>query len=270
MIDCGEGAQAQMQRYGVKWRNLEHLFISHLHGDHYFGLPGLINSMNLLGRTMPLHVYAPAPLESIIQQILEVANTTLCFPYFFHPLPADAALLVDNSSFSVTAFPVEHRIACHGFLITRKTSGRKLLPEVCQQYHIPPTFYDRLKQGEDYISEQGERIRNEWLTTEGPPPRRYAYCADTLFTESFLPHITGVDLLYHESTYLDEDALKAASRFHSTAAQAAQLAVKAGAKELLLGHFSSKYKDLSPFVMEAAAIFPNVRIAEEGSSYEIH
>ncbi len=269
MLDCGEGAQVQMQRYGVKWRNLEYIFISHLHGDHYFGLPGLINSMNLLGRVAPLHVFGPAPLESILRQILDVADTRLGFPLYFHPLPGADARLVDTASFSVSCFPVEHRIACHGFLVTLKTSGRKLLPEACRQYGIPPEFYEQLKQGEDYMPENGERVRNEWVTTDGPPPRRYAYCADTLFTESFLSYISGVDMLYHEATYLDADAAKAALRFHSTARQAALLAAKAEVKQLLLGHFSSKYKELSPFLTEAAAVFPNVRIAEEGVSYEV-
>lgn len=269
MLDCGEGAQVQMQRYGVKWRNLEYIFISHLHGDHYFGLPGLINSMNLLGRIAPLHVFGPAALESIIRQILGVADTTLGFPFHFHPLPEEATLLVDTPAFSVACFPVEHRIACHGFVVTLKTSGRKLLPEACRKYDIPPAFYERLKQGDDYESPGGLPVKNEWVTTDGPPPRRYAYCADTLFTKSFLQHITGVDMLYHEATYLDADAEKAALRYHSTAKQAALLADMAGVKQLLLGHFSSKYKELSPFREEAAMVFPNVQIAEEGISYEI-
>jgi ribonuclease Z len=270
MFDCGEGAQIQMQRFGLKWRKLQHIFISHLHGDHYFGLPGLINSMSLLGRTLPLYVYAPAELESIIQKILEVADTELCYPYHFRALiEGEAELLVENSSFRVSSFPVEHRIACHGFVIERKTRGRKLLPEKCTEHQIPAYFYDRLKQGEDYITKEGSVIKNEWVTTEGPSPKKYAYCADTAFTESFIEYIEGADTIYHECTYLDSDAEKAGKRFHSTAKQAAETAKKAGAKQLLLGHFSSKYRELDPFREEAAEIFPNVLVTQEGVAYEV-
>jgi len=270
LFDCGEGTQIQMQRFGVKWRKMQHIFISHLHGDHYFGLPGLINSMSLLGRNMPLHVYAPAPLEPIIRQILEVADTTLCYPYFFHPLTeGESELLVDNDSFSVKSFPVQHRIACHGFLVERKTKGRKLLPDKCREYEIPAYFYDRLKHGEDYERADGFVVKNEWVTDRGPSPKKYAYCADTVFTESFLEHIAGADTIYHECTYLDADAEKAAVRFHSTAKQAAQIAKQAGAKQLLLGHFSSKYRELEPFREEAASVFPNVLVTTEGVAYEI-
>ena len=269
LIDCGEGTQVQMQRFGLRWRNMHHIFISHLHGDHYFGLPGLINSMSLLGRVAPLHLYAPAPLKPILDAILEVAETVLSYPFYFHPLPEGAALIVDDPSFNVTAFPVNHRIQCHGFLIERKTRGRKLLPDKCSEYGIPTTYYESLKLGNDYEREDGETIKNEWVTEDGPSPRKYAYCADTIFTESFLPMIQDADTIYHECTYLQADAEKAAARYHSTATQAAQIAKMANAKQLLLGHFSSKYKDLEPFREEAAAIFPNVMVSVEGTVYEV-
>jgi len=270
LIDCGEGTQLQMQNYGVKWRKISHIFISHLHGDHYFGLPGLLNSMSLLGRTTPLHLYAPAALESIIHQILTVADTRLCYEFHFHPLQNhEVRLLTDTKTFSVKCFPVEHRIECYGFLITQKTKGRKLLPEKCADYEIPAYFYDRLKQGEDYERKNGFIVKNEWVTEEGPKEKKYAYCADTLFTESFLQHIKNADLLYHECTYLDADAEKAKNRFHSTAGQAAQLAKKAQAGKLLLGHYSSKYRDLEEFEKEAKSIFPDVITSIEGQDYEV-
>lgn len=269
LIDCGEGTQIQMQRYGLKWRNVHHIFISHLHGDHYFGLPGLITSMSLLGRVAPLHLYAPAALAPIIDSILAVADVTLCYPYHFHPLPEGVSRIVDDPSFSVTCFPVEHRIQCHGFLVERKTKGRKLLPQKCVEYEIPAAFYDYLKQGNDYERKDGLIVKNEWVTEEGPSVKRYAYCADTVFTESFLPVIQDVDTIYHECTYLEKDADKAAARHHSTAAQAALIAKMANAKQLLLGHFSSKYKELEPFREEAGAIFPNVFVSIEGTSYEV-
>lgn len=269
LIDCGEGTQSQMQRYGLRWRSMHHIFISHLHGDHYFGLPGLINSMSLLGRVAPLHLYAPAPLQPIIESILTIADTVLSYPFYFHPLPEGSALLVDDPSFSVTCFPVNHRIQCHGFLVERKTRGRKLLPDKCAEYNIPSVFYDSLKQGSDYEGEDGAIVKNEWVTEDGPAVKKYAYCADTLFTDSFLDVIQGADTIYHECTYLEADKEKALKRYHSTAAQAAQLAKMANAKQLLLGHFSSKYKELEPFREEAAVIFPNVFVSIEGTAYEV-
>lgn len=269
MLDCGEGVQVQMQKYDMKWRRIRHIFISHLHGDHYFGFPGLINSMSLLGRTLPLHVYAPAGLQEIMEPILRVADTELNYPYHFHPLPEGSELLADTSSFSVTCFPVEHRIPCHGFLIERKTRGRKLLPDKCAEYGIPAYFYDRIKAGEDYTRDDGFVVKNEWVTEEGPLPRKYAYCADTLATKSYLPYIMGADTIYHEATYTQDSMDKALARYHSTAGQAAQVAKAAGAHQLLLGHFSSKYRDLEPFLAEASVIFPNTIITQEGNAYEV-
>ena len=269
LIDCGEGTQIQMQRFGLKWRSVHHIFISHLHGDHYFGLPGLINSMSLLGRTAPLHLYAPAPLKPILEAIQGVADSVLSYPFYFHELPEGSALLVDDPSFSVTCFPVDHRIQCHGFLVERKTKGRKLLPGKCVEYEIPAAYYDYLKQGQDYERKDGLLVKNEWVTEDGPSAKRYAYCADTIFTDSFLDVIQGVDTIYHECTYLEQDKDKAAARYHSTASQAAEIALRANAKQLLLGHFSSKYKELEPFREEASAIFPNVLVSIEGIAYEI-
>ncbi|HXS36425.1 MAG TPA: ribonuclease Z [Flavipsychrobacter sp.] len=269
LLDCGEGTQVQMQRFGLRWRKLQNIFISHLHGDHYFGLPGLINSMSLLGRVLPLHLWAPAELQPILQSILDVADTKLSYPFFFHPLPEGTELLVDNELYSVTCFPVNHKIFCHGFLIERKTKGRKLLPDKCREYEIPAYFYDRLKEGEDYTRQDGFVVKNEWVTENGPSRKKYAYCADTIFTDTFIPVIKDADTIYHECTYLEKDAEKATARFHSTASQAAQVAKMANAKQLLLGHFSSKYRELEPFREEAIPIFPNTQVTIEGTAYEI-
>ena len=269
LIDCGEGTQIQMQRYGLKWRNVHHIYISHLHGDHYFGLPGLLNSMSLLGRSAPLHLHAPAELKPIIDAILEVADTVLCYPFYFHPLPDESTLITDEASFSVTCFPVEHRIKCHGFLVERKTRGRKIVPAKCSEYEIPAAYYDYLKKGDDYERKDGFVVKNVWVTEDGPSVKRYAYCADTLFTDSFLHIIKGADTIYHECTYLEADKAKAIARYHSTAMQAAEVAGMAGAKQLLLGHFSSKYKELEAFREEASAIFPNSLVSIEGTVYEV-
>lgn len=269
LFDCGEGAQVQMQRYGIRWRKLHNIFISHLHGDHYFGLPGVLNSMSLMGRTEPLHLHAPAEMEQILELIFKVADTQLSYPFFFHPLPDGSDVLVDNALLRVTCFPVEHRIKCHGFLIEEKNRGRRILPEQCEQLGVPRTFYGSLKKGEDFIKESGEVVKNEWVTEQGPAIKKYAYTADTIASESYLPYIQGADILYHESTYLHEDFLKAQARFHSTALQAAEIAQKANAGMLLLGHFSSRYKDLSEFETEARSVFANSVVSVEGSSYHI-
>jgi ribonuclease Z len=269
LVDCGEGTQNQMQRYGIRWRNVHHIFISHLHGDHYFGLPGLLNSMSLLGRTAPLYLYGPAELQHIIDEILRVADTKLNYHFNFYALSGTTEVLVDNPYFSMTSFPVEHRIECYGLLIENKTRGRRLLPEKCKELNISSEHFESLKAGNDYKREDGLLIKNEWVTEDGPAPKKYAYCADTKFTEKYLAIIKDADTIYHECTYLEVDKDKAISRFHSTAAQAAQLAVLANTKQLLLGHFSSKYKDLEPFREEAVSIFPNAQIATEGVTYEV-
>lgn len=269
LIDCGEGTQVQMQKHGIKWSKLNHIFISHLHGDHYFGLPGLINSMSLLGRQAPVYLYAPAAIMPMMQNILDLADTVLTYQLHFHPLPEGSEMLVETETFKVTCFPVEHRIACHGFLVESKTKGRKLLPVQCRDYEIPRYYYDRLKMGEDYVRKDGTVIKNELLTTEGPEVKKYAYCADTLFTDSFIQYIKDVDTIYHETTYLHADAEKAKMRYHSTPIQAAEIAKMAGAKQLLIGHFSSKYRELAPFRDEAMTVFPNTLVAIEGNSYDV-
>lgn len=269
MLDCGENTQSQMHRHAVKWSKLTHIFISHMHGDHYFGLPGLINSMSLLGRQAPVYLYAPAPIMPMLQEMLDLADTVLSYPLHFTPIPEGSAVLADTDKFKVTSFPVEHRIQCHGFLVESKTNGRKIQPAKCHEYEIPRYYYDKLKQGEDYERKDGTVIKNELLTTEGPAVKKYAYCADTLYTDSFLQYIKDVDTIYHESTYLHAEAEKAAARYHSTPIQAAEIAKKANAKQLLLGHYSSKYRDLHPFREEARTVFDNTFVTIEGNSYDI-
>jgi len=270
LVDCGEGTQMQMQRYGIRTRRIHHIFISHLHGDHYFGLIGLLTSMGLLGRTEPVHLYAPPKLEDIINIQLNAAATVLPYELRFIPIEDDdSKMLINTPYITVQCFPTEHRIPCHGFVFESKKGGRVLLPEACRTYEIPAAYYARLKEGADYMQKNGELVKNEWVTSDPPPPQKYAYCADTLFTESFLSHIAGADIMYHESTYLNDLAQRARERFHSTALEAAQLAQKAGVKRLLLGHFSSKYEDLSVFEQEARSIFPATEITQEGMSFEV-
>ncbi len=266
LIDCGEGTQIQMNRYKIRRSRIAHIFISHLHGDHYFGLPGLLNSFSLTNRTEDLHLYAPPALESILTRIFEVADTKLTYALFFHPLEKDD-LIMDGKKLSVHCFKVQHRIDCWGFLFREKEKLRKVDTVQAKEYQVPSSFYARLKEGEDFIRPDGSIIANALVTRSAPSSRSYAYCADTKYDEKIADIVKGANLIYHESTYLQEHEERATLRFHSTAGQAATIAKKAGARNLIIGHFSSKYNDLTPFLEEAAAIFPNTELALEGTTY---
>lgn len=268
LIDCGEGTQMQIARYRIRRSKIHHIFISHLHGDHYFGLIGLITSMGLLGREQELHLYAPAGLKEIIDLQLAVADTTLPFPLVFHPLEAEG-LLVDTQKFSVECFATQHRVPCWGFIIREKRKPRKIDKEKVLQYDIPAAFYERLKDGYDYETKQGEWIRNEWVTLANKPARSYAFCADTRFDESLIDKTREVTLLYHEATYLKDLSERALARFHSTTVQAATIALRAGVGRLLIGHFSSKYEKLDEFRNEARSVFPDTDLAIEGVTYRV-
>jgi ribonuclease Z len=268
LVDCGEGTQIQMIRYKIRRSRISHIFISHLHGDHYFGLVGLINSFSLLSHQQDLHVYAPAPLQQIIEMQMNVADTELSYKLFFHEINGEATL-VDEEKFRVKCFRTNHRIECYGFSFHEKKKPRKLNPEKAREYGIPTAFYERLKNGEDYTTKDGELVKNEWVTGPGTDPRTYAYCADTKYDETIIPHIANADLIYHETTYLDALKERAAARFHSTTREAALIAKKAGVKKLLIGHFSSKYDTLEEFEAEAREVFLNTELAVEGVTYNI-
>ncbi len=268
LIDCGEGTQMQMARYKIRRSKINHIFISHLHGDHYFGLIGLLTSMGLLGRDNPLHLYAPAPLEKIIALQLEAASTTLPFTLHFHPVTGPGQIL-DNPKFSVEAFATQHRIPCFGYIIREKRNPRRIHKEKVVAYNIPAAFYDQLKQGADYVTKDGTVILNELVTLPNLAPRSYAFCADTIYDEQIAETVRGVNLLYHETTYLADQAERAASRFHTTTAQAAAIASKAGAEKLLIGHFSSKYETLDAFLAETKQFFPQTQLATEGTTFLI-
>lgn len=268
LVDCGEGTQIQLINYKVRRSKISHIFISHLHGDHYFGLVGLINSLSLLSHQQVLHVFAPAPLREIIDLQLKVADTTICYPLHIHTISGPATL-VDTDKLTVKCFRTNHRIECYGFSFTEKKQPRKLDPEKAREQEIPQSFFERLKNGEDYNRKDGTITRNELVTNPAEPGKRYAFCADTKYDESLIPHIQGFDMIYHETTYLDNLRERAESRFHSTSKQAAELAKKAGVKKLLIGHFSSKYDTLEEFEQEAREVFPNTELALEGVCYEV-
>lgn len=266
LIDCGENTQVQLNRYKIKWSKINYIFISHLHGDHYFGLPGLINSMGLFQRESPLHLYGPAALKPILDLILEAGNTVLPFPFYFHPIEK-AGVLVKTEKFQVTSFPTKHRIPCWGFRFEEVKPPRKLNPSAAIEKGIPAAFYNRLTMGEDYTTKSGEVIANDSVTFPGVNGKSYAYTADTLYDEELIEHVKGVNILYHETTYLKDLSERARSRFHSTTHDAATIASKAEVGKLLIGHFSSKYENLAPFEIEAREIFPNTEIAVEGATF---
>ena len=266
LIDCGEGTQIQIAQYKIKWSKINNIFISHLHGDHYFGLIGLLTSMSLLGRETEVHLYAPATLAKIIQLQLDAANTKLSYPLLFHALKHEGKI-VEHDKFSVECFATQHRVECWGFIIREKREPRKIDKEKVLQYEIPAAYYNKLKAGDDYEKKDGTIIKNELVTIANKPCRSYAYSADTVYDERLINKVKGVDLLYHETTYLKEGAERAALRFHATTHQAATIAQKAAVKKLIIGHFSSKYETLDAFLEEAREVFENTDLALEGTAY---
>ncbi|RYF89439.1 MAG: ribonuclease Z [Chitinophagaceae bacterium] len=268
LIDCGEGTQLKLSEYKIKRSRINHIFISHMHGDHYFGLIGLISSMALLGRTADLHIYAPAELQQIIELQLQAAHTTLPFSMHFYALGKEGHLC-ETKKMKIECFKVNHRIACWGFIFREKKNSRSIVPERVRAYEVPAAFYEALQQGADYSNKKGTIIPNEELTIAAPAAKSYAYCADTLYDESIAEKVKNVDLLYHETTYLQDLHVRARERFHSTTAQAAAIAKLSCARKLLIGHFSSKYEVLDEFLNETQAIFPNTELALEGTCYSI-
>ena len=268
LIDCGEGTQLQMSKYKIRRSKVNHIFISHLHGDHYFGLIGLLTSMSLLNRTHDLHLYGPPALKQIIDIQFEVADTNLSYKLHFHPLMQEG-VIADDNKFSVQCFTVQHRVECWGFLFRQKKKPRSIDALRVKAYEIPASFYEKLQRGEDYVTSKGTVIPNDEVTVPNTPVKSYAYCADTIFDESICEKIRGVDLLYHETTYLKDAADKAAARFHCTTEQAGTIAKKAAAKKLLIGHFSSRYELLDEFLAETMEVFENTEIAVEGACFRV-
>lgn len=258
----------QLDLYKVRRSRIKHIFISHLHGDHYFGLIGLITSMGLLGRDTELHIYGPGKLKDIVDLQLNAASSQLNYPVHFHANTADG-IIIDEEKFTVSCFHVLHRIECWGYIFREKKVPRKIVKENVISYNIPATFYKRLQMGEDYIQKNGDVVSNEQVTIANQPGRSYAYCADTIYDINIPAKVKNTELLYHESTYLHDLAERAASRFHSTSKQAASIAKEAGVKRLLIGHFSSKYELLDEFLTEAREIFPNTDLAIEGVTFLI-
>lgn len=268
LVDCGEGTQIQMIKYKIRRSKISHIFISHLHGDHYFGLVGLINSFGLLSHQQDLHVFGPSPLQEIVELQLRMAKTTLPFNLYFHTITKEG-ILIDDSKIEISCFPTNHRIECYGFSFKEKKKPRKIELEKVIDAGIPASFYKKLEEGFDYTTKDDVLIKNETVTSPAPKGRSYVFCADTKYDENLLTHINEADMIYHETTYLDNFRDKAVERFHSTSKQAALIAKKGKVKKLLIGHFSSKYPELGEFEKEAREIFENTEIALEGTAYQV-
>ena len=271
LVDCGEGTQIQLRKYKQKLSRIERIFISHLHGDHVLGIFGLLSSLNLLGRKTPLAIYAHKEFEPILNQNIRFFINNLQFTITFVPIDNSKQkhTLFEDDKLIVETFPLKHRIPCNGFLFREKEKALNIKKELIEKYDIPLTQIAKIKQGAPLTSITGRVIPNSELTYQSSPPRSYAYCSDTKFFEGLAEHVKNVDLLYHEATFGSEMASLAKQTGHSTASDAAKIAALASAKKLVIGHFSSRYKNIEPLLNEAKQIFPNTFAATEGDLFKI-
>ncbi len=272
LIDCGEGTQVQLRKAKVSFLKINNIFISHLHGDHYFGLVGLISSMHLLGRVADLNVYAPAELKEIIYIQLRASYTQLRFKLVFHELASkETEQIFEDKNLKVHTIPLKHKIYTNGFLLKEKPRTRKMKAEKLKFYEIPHYKIDGIKQGDDFVTENGETIDNNKLTFPPEESRSYAFCSDTAYREKIIPIIKGVTMLYHETTFLEKDSELAKKTLHSTAKQAGSIAKQAEVGKLLIGHFSARYneEDYPSFIEEVKQEFENVEVAVEQSVYKV-
>ena len=270
LIDCGEGTQIRMRQMGVKMNRLGHVFISHLHGDHCFGLIGLISSFGMLNRTADLHLHAHPDLEQLLSPQLEYFCTDLPFKIVFHAInPRKHELIFEDRSVQVFSIPLKHRVPCCGFLFEEKPRDRHIIRDMIDFYNIPTWRIPKIKQGEDFVTEEGELIPNATLTTASETPKRYAYCSDTAYSEKIVPIIQGVDCLYHEATFMEDELLRAKQTQHSTAKQAAEIAKLANVQKLIIGHYSARYLHQNELLKEAQAVFENTILGEDMTVYDI-
>ena len=270
LIDCGEGTQFQLIKFKLKFQRINHIFISHLHGDHFFGLLGLMSSMHLLGRNRELNIYGPPDLKGLLKTQSYYAQDAFNFKINFHELGFKGNELVyEDKTITITTIKLKHRIPCNGFLVREKERPRKLKAEAIVKYSIPQFERNNIKAGKDFKMESGEVIANKLMTSDPEPVRAYAYCSDTAYREGIIEQLDGVDVLYHEATFMEAHSERAKETYHSTAKQAASIASKANVKRLLLGHFSARYKDMTPLLDEAKSVYANAELVIEGNTYEI-
>ncbi len=270
LIDCGEGTQVQLRKNKIKFSRIKHIFISHLHGDHYFGLVGLISTFRLLKREADLHVYGPKGLKDVITLQMKLSDSWTNYNLYFHVLESkDSELIFEDDKVEVYTVPLIHRVYTNGFLFKEKEGERKLDLNAVLNSNIDKSYYRKLKQGADVTNEDGKLIKNNTVTLPPPKSKSYAFCSDTAYNEAIVPIIKEADVLYHESTFLEKNADLCEPTKHSSAKQAATIAKLANVGKLILGHYSTRYDDLSLFKTEAETIFSNVELAEDGKVFEI-
>lgn len=269
LIDCGEGTQVQLRKNKLRFSKINHVFISHLHGDHFYGLIGLISTFSLLNRKTDLHVYGPKGVKEIILLQLRLSNSWTGYDLYFHELEGkEPEVLYEDNKVVVSTIPLKHRVYTNGFLFQEKPGERKLNIEAVENHGIDMVYYQKIKNGGDIKLDDGRIIPNAELTFDPPAPMSYAFCSDTIYDESIVPYIKDVDVLYHESTFLDSEAHLCEKTMHTTAKQAATIAKMANAKQLVLGHFSTRYSSIELFKEEAQTVFQNVELADDGKTFE--
>jgi len=265
MIDCGEGTQLQFRTMKLRFQRLNHIFISHLHGDHCFGLPGLISTLGMLGRTADLHIYAQPDAEKIFQPLLNYFCKDLSYKVLFHAFnPKKSELIFEDRTLKVFTIPLNHRTPCAGFLFEESPKSSHIIREMIDFYQIPVSRIAAIKDGDDFVTPEGTVVPNRILTRSAEPPRRYAYCLDTAYYEKIIPIIEGVDLLYHEATFSHENIVRAKETYHSSARQAAMIAEAAHVKKLVIAHFSARIMNETILLDEAREVFPDTVLANEG------
>jgi ribonuclease Z len=268
LIDCGEGTQVQLRKNKIKFSKINHIFISHLHGDHCYGLIGLVSTFMSLTRVNDLHIYGPKGIKQIINLQLRLSNSWTNYKLIFHELTStESEVIFEDEKVLVKTIPLKHRVYTNGFLFQEKIGERKLDINAVQEYEIDKCYFQNIKNGKDITLDDGRIISNDKLSFDALPPKRYAFCSDTIFDESIIPLIQEVDVLYHESTFLDSEAYLSGKTMHSTAKQAATIALKANAKQLILGHYSTRYPSIESFREEAQTIFEHVLLADDGKSF---
>lgn len=269
LVDCGEGTQIRMRQMKINNNRFGHIFISHLHGDHCFGLLGLLSSFGMLNRTADLYIHAHPDLEKLMNPLLAYFCAEIPYKVIFVPFnPEIHEKIYEDRSVSVYTIPLKHRVPTCGFLFEEKPLDRHIKRDMIDFYQIPVSKIHKIKQGEDFITSEGEIISNEKLTTPPAPPKRYAYCSDTIFDRDIIPYIKGVDCLYHEATFAEEEILRAEKTMHSTARQAAVIALEAEVKKLIIGHYSARYSNKEIILKEARSVFPAVIAGEDMMTYD--
>jgi len=269
LIDCGEGTQVQLRKNKIKFSRIKHIFISHLHGDHYFGLVGLISTFRLMSRETDLHIYCPKGLKEVITLQMKLADSWTNYQLIFHELDSDSSKLIyKDEKVEVHTIPLKHRVYANGFLFREKEGQRKLNMEAVLENNIDVSYYRKLQQGFDVKNKEGKLIENTLVTKPGTKSKSYAFCSDTAYSEAIVPLIKEVDTLYHEATFLEQHKKLTTSTKHSTAKQAAEIANQAQVVKLILGHYSTRYKDLETFRKEAQTVFEQVELAEDGKTFE--